>query len=145
MPSGTLARSAASVVSTAVPARADSLAANGGTSVAAALPADAPYTVFAPSNEAFDAVAGVVATLTADQLRDVLLFHVLDTTDFPAPVLSTDLPAAAANLGTLNAANDIAYLPGPPPTFEGADIVSGLVDINVTNGVVHVIDAVMVP
>jgi transforming growth factor-beta-induced protein len=117
----------------------------GGTTVAAALAADAPYTVFAPTNAAFDAVAAVVATLTADQLRDVLLFHVLDTTDFPAPVLSTDLPAAAANLGTLNAANDIAYLPGPPPTFEGADIVSGLVDINVTNGVVHVIDAVMVP
>ena len=115
----------------------------GGTTVAAALAADAPYTVFAPTNAAFTAVESVVAGLSAAQVRDVLLYHVLNTTTFPAPVLSTDLPAAAANLDTLNSANDIPFLPGPPPTVDGAGI--SLADINVTNGVVHVIDAVMVP
>jgi transforming growth factor-beta-induced protein len=112
-------------------------------SVAAALAADAPYTVFAPDNAAFAAVSTTLATLTAEQVRDVLLYHVLNTTTFPAPVRSSSLPGAAATLGTLNAANDIPFLPGPPPTFDGAGLV--LTDINVTNGVIHVIDAVMIP
>jgi hypothetical protein len=46
-------------------------------------------------------------------------------------------------LGTLNAANDIPFLPGPPPTVDGAGLL--VTDVNVTNGVVHVIDAVMIP
>lgn len=113
----------------------------GGTSVAEALSADAPYTVFAPDDDAFTAAAGVIATLTATQVRDVLLYHVLDTDDFPAPVLAADLPAAAAELASLQG-EDVSFTPAPP-TVEGAAVVT--TDIVVTNGVVHVIDAVMVP
>jgi transforming growth factor-beta-induced protein len=112
-------------------------------SVADALAADAPYTVFAPNNAAFAAISATLATLTAEQVRDVLLYHVLNTTTFPAPVRSSSLPSAAVTLGTLNAANDIPFLPGPPPTVDGAGLL--VTDVNVTNGVVHVIDAVMVP
>lgn len=116
---------------------------SGGTTVAAALSADAPYTVFAPSNAAFTAAASVVAGLTAAQVRDVLLYHVLDTTTFTAPVLAADLPAADGDLATLNAANSIPYVAGPPPTVDGASVEA--TDIVVTNGVVHLIGAVMVP
>ena len=113
-----------------------------GMTVADALSAQAPYTVFAPDNDAFTAAASVIATLTPAQVRDVLLFHVLDPAVFTAPVLAADLPTTATNLATLNAA-DVAFAPGPPPTVDGAGIAAA--DIVVTNGVVHVIDAVMVP
>jgi len=84
----------------------------------------------------------VTATLSAAQLRDVLLYHVLSTTTFTTPVLAADLPTANASLATLNGAA-IPFVVGPPPTVDGAGIV--VTDIVVTNGVVHVIDAVMVP
>jgi len=113
------------------------------TPVAAALSAQAPYTVFAPTNAAFEAASGVTATLSPAQLRDVLLFHVLDTTAFAAPVLSGDLPMMSGDLRTLNGAS-IAYN-STGPTFDGAGLAPGLTDIVVTNGVIHVIDAVMVP
>lgn len=113
-----------------------------GTTVAAALSAQAPYTVFAPTNEAFTAASGVIAGLSAAQVRDVLLYHVLSTTTFTTPVLAADLPTADASLDTLNGAA-IPFVAGPPPTVDGAGIV--ITDIGVTNGVVHVIDAVMVP
>jgi transforming growth factor-beta-induced protein len=84
-----------------------------------------------------------VAGLTEDQVRDVLLYHVLSTTSFPAPVLAADLPAADASLATLNTANTIPFVAGPPPTVDGAAIVA--TDIIVTNGVIHLIGSVMVP
>lgn len=110
------------------------------TTVAAALSAQAPYTVFAPTNAAF---AAAPAGLTPAQLRDVLLFHVLNTATFTSPVLSTGLPAAAGPLDTLNGA-DIAFNP-TGPTFQTQSLAPGLFDINVTNGVVHVINGVMIP
>ncbi len=115
----------------------------GGSTIAAALSADAPYTVFAPTNDAFTAASATIATLTADQVRDVLLYHVLDTAEFTTPVLAADLPTADASLATLNAANDIPFVVGPPPTVDGAGVVA--TDIVVTNGVIHLIDGVMVP
>jgi transforming growth factor-beta-induced protein len=115
----------------------------GGDTIADALAADAPYTVFAPTNDAFTAAAATVAGLTEDQVRDVLLYHVLSTTSFPAPVLAADLPAADASLATLNTANTIPFVAGPPPTVDGAAIVA--TDIIVTNGVIHLIGSVMVP
>lgn len=113
-----------------------------GVTVADALAAQAPYTVFAPDDDAFAAAASILETLTPTDVRDVLLFHVLDPAVFTAPVLAADLPTAGSDLATLNAA-PMAFSPGPPPTVDGAGIA--VTDIVVTNGVVHVIDAVMVP
>lgn len=102
-----------------------------------------PFTVFAPTNDAFTAASSTIAGLTPAQVTNVLLYHVLDPATFTEPVLAADLPTAATDLATLNAANDIPFAPGPPPTVDGAGIVT--TDINVTNGVVHIIDEVMVP
>jgi transforming growth factor-beta-induced protein len=115
----------------------------GGTTVAAALSAQAPYTVFAPTNDAFTAAEGIIETLSAAQVRDVLLFHVLDPATFTEPVLSGGLPSGTTELATLNGATATLDTTGTPPTIETADIVA--TDIVVTNGVVHVIDAVIVP
>lgn len=113
-----------------------------GTSVADALTAQAPYTVFAPTNDAFSRAP---AGLAPDALRDVLLLHVVDA---GAPVLSTGIPATAPALGgmlTFDTAAD-------PPTVAGPGGATGpgtanivLTDLNVTNGVVHVISEVILP
>jgi transforming growth factor-beta-induced protein len=110
----------------------------GGPSVAEALVADAPYTVFAPINQAFTDLGAVDDT---ELLRDVLLLHVVNA---GAPVLSNGIPAAADSL-----------LPGESLTFDSSapsvssdgttDAAIAITDINVTNGVIHAIDAVLLP
>jgi transforming growth factor-beta-induced protein len=114
-----------------------------GTTVAAALSAQAPYTVFAPTNAAFDAIASTTATLTPAQIRDVLLYHVLSTTAFPTPVLAADLPSSATDLATLNGATVRLDPTVTPPTVDGQPIV--ITDVVVTNGVVHVVGGVLLP
>lgn len=106
------------------------------TTVADALSADGSLTVFAPTNAAFDDASAVVESLDAEGVRDVLLYHVVDT---GTPVLSTDL--SDGDVPTLNGADVTIDTAGP--TVNGAAI--GPADIHVTNGVVHVIDAVLVP
>ncbi|MEZ4411017.1 MAG: fasciclin domain-containing protein [Polyangiales bacterium] len=122
--------------------RAAELPSGGGT-VAAALAAQQPYTVFAPTNEAFTAAATTVAGLSPAQLRDVLLYHVLSPTTFTSPVLAADLPTAVTELATLNGATATLDPTRTPKTIEGANIVR--TDIVVTNGVVHLIAGVIVP
>ena len=111
---------------------------SGSTTVASALQGSGPFTVFAPTNEAFTAASSVIATLSAEQIRDVLLFHVVGGS---APVLSTGLAAGAVPTLLSGQAVDVAV--SPRPTVEGRGIVA--VDIHVTNGVIHLIDGVMVP
>lgn len=113
-----------------------------GTSVASALSARAPYTIFAPTDDAFAAISATLAGLTAEQVRDVLLHHVLSPTAFPEPVLASELPGAPADFDTIQGTT-IRFDPMPEPTVDGARIV--VTDIVVTNGVIHAIDAVMVP
>lgn len=115
----------------------------GGTTIADALSAQEPYTVFAPTDDAFSRVSPAP---DADGLRAVLLHHVVNA---GAPVLSTGIPATAdaLDMGTLTF--DTA---ATPPTVNGNGGTAGgspanidLVDINVTNGVVHVISEVLLP
>jgi transforming growth factor-beta-induced protein len=96
-----------------------------------------PFTVFAPTNSAFDDIASVAATLTPDELRDILLFHVLGGT---APVTSGDL--ANGEVPTLLTGQSVTVdITGP--TIEGAAVE--IADIHGVNGTVHVIDTVMLP
>ena len=109
----------------------------GGTTVAAALGTLSPITVFAPTNAAFEDISEVVAGLSDEEVRDVLLYHVLDN---DPPVLSTAL--ADGDVPTLQG-SDVTVAVGPPATINGNEILTA--DINVTNGVVHVIAGVLVP
>ena len=100
----------------------------------------AEFTVFAPTDEAFDNLAADLGTdiagiLALPNLADVLLYHVVAGT-----VLSTDL--SNGTVTTLNGA-DVTV-----------DITSGVMinnsnvttpDVLADNGVVHIIDAVLVP
>ncbi len=101
-----------------------------------------PFTVFAPTDEAFAKLPeGTVETLlkpeNKDQLARILKFHVLS-----GKVKSTALADGIAVDTLADAAAGIAAA-GKGFTIEGANIVA--TDIDASNGVIHVIDAVILP
>jgi len=98
-----------------------------------------PYTVFAPTDEAFKAVPP--ATLEAlakdkDRLRAVLLYHVI-----AGQVMATDVKNGPAK--TVQGANVALSRSGTFVTIEDAVVTQA--DVPATNGVVHVIDRVLMP
>ena len=152
-----LALSAAALMSTAVPAMAqdadivDTAVAAGsfGTLVAAVqaagvvdtLKGDGPFTVFAPTDEAFAALPkGTVETLllpeNKDQLVAVLTYHVV-----PGKVMSTDLSDGMT--ATTVQGGDVTIGTTDGVTVNGANVVAA--DVAASNGVIHVIDAVILP
>lgn len=98
------------------------------------------FTVFAPTNDAFAALpAGVLDGLLADPaaLADILLYHTAADRFF------SDEVVAAATIPTVQG-TDIPVAPaGTSVTVDGANLL--ITDIQATNGVVHVIDAVILP
>ncbi|MEM9067929.1 MAG: fasciclin domain-containing protein [Myxococcota bacterium] len=106
------------------------------TTIVDTLTGDGPLTVFAPTNAAFEEISDTVDGLSPEQIRQVLLYHVI-TGD--APVLSTDL--ADGDVATANGQNVTIAVAGPTVN----DNAIGPADLHVTNGVVHVVDGVLVP
>ncbi|MEM6954524.1 MAG: fasciclin domain-containing protein, partial [Myxococcota bacterium] len=104
-------------------------------SVADALTGPGTLTVFAPTNAAFEEASGTVEGLSEEQARDVLLYHVAG-----AIVLAGDL--SDGPVPTLNGGAEVEIV-ADPPSVNGEGIVA--TDINVTNGVVHLIDGVLIP
>lgn len=105
------------------------------------LKGDGPFTVFAPTDEAFAALPeGTVETLlkpeNQDQLVAILTYHVV-----PGKVMSTDLSddmtAATVQGGEITIDLDNGVM------INEASVVSA--DIEASNGVIHVIDAVILP
>jgi uncharacterized surface protein with fasciclin (FAS1) repeats len=98
-----------------------------------------PFTVFAPTDAAFAKVPA--ATLDAlakdkDRLRQVLTFHVV-----PGKVMAADVKAG--NVKTVNGADLPLSRSG---SFVGVDqALVTKADIQATNGVIHVIDQVLMP
>lgn len=101
--------------------------------------ADANFTVFAPTNEAFAAIADVVATLTPEQLTNVLLYHVLDTR-----VLSGDITGEVEVPTLLEGQSITVNVVNGNVVINGNSTVT-TADVDGTNGVIHVIDAVLIP
>ena len=98
-----------------------------------------PFTMFAPSDEAFKAVpAETLAKLAADKdlLRSVLTFHVL-----PGKVMASDVQTD--NVKTVQGANVATSKAGTFVTVEDALVQTA--DLPASNGVVHVIDRVLMP
>ena len=108
--------------------------------LAGTLSGDGPFTVFAPTDAAFEALytaLGVsgIEEISAETLVPILQYHVVS-----GNVLSTDL--AAGNVATLN--GDITFDLSGPVTINGSSEVI-VTDIQGANGVVHVIDEVLLP
>jgi transforming growth factor-beta-induced protein len=108
-------------------------------SLRATLSGTGPFTVFAPTNAAFEAVdPDVLAFLLATpaELTKVLTYHVVS-----GKVLSTDLSSGAVN--TLNTGQQVTIDLMGGVKVNGASVVTA--DIEATNGVIHVIDEVLIP
>lgn len=99
---------------------------------------DAELTVFAPTNEAFDAALAANPDLTDEQITEILTYHVLTST-----VLSSDLDAEQ-DVETLQGENMNVVLDNETVTINGSVVVE-TADLAGSNGVVHIIDGVLLP
>jgi uncharacterized surface protein with fasciclin (FAS1) repeats len=99
-----------------------------------------PFTVFAPTDEAFAALPeGTVESLlqNPDALRDILLYHVVSGKVMAADVIKLDR-AETAQGGWVSIST---Y--GGTVRINDARVVTA--DVEASNGVIHVIDAVILP
>ncbi|NJN84605.1 MAG: fasciclin domain-containing protein [Caldilineaceae bacterium] len=107
-----------------------------------ALKSEGPFTVFAPTDEAFAALpAGTVEALLADpegDLTQILLFHVV-----PGKVLAADI-SDGLEAETLQGAT-LTFTVGDDGSVMVNDVPVIATDIEGANGVIHVIDSVLLP
>lgn len=99
-------------------------------------------TVFAPPNEAFAAVPkATIDNLLAnpDLLKRVLTYHVV-----PSKILSSDIPIGETGVATLAGPQITVNNNGRRVTINGNSRVIKT-DLEATNGVIHVIDRVLIP
>jgi len=118
------------------------LAAAQAAGLAEALQGDGPFTVFAPTDEAFAKLPeGTVANLLKEEnrgkLAEILKYHVV-----PGRVYSEDV-LGGKELKTLQGQTLEARVESGRAMIENAGIVA--TDIDASNGVIHVIDSVMLP
>jgi transforming growth factor-beta-induced protein len=104
------------------------------------LSGDGPFTVFAPTDDAFAALPdGVVAGLLEDipALTDVLTYHVISGSVLAEQVVGLTSATTLQGEDVTIAVNDGSVM------IDGAKVI--ITDIIGSNGVIHVIDAVILP
>lgn len=101
-----------------------------------------PFTVFAPLNTAFEAIAGTVAGLTPEQLATVLTYHVVVGSNVRSTDLTDNMVVEAVNgqTFTINLGNGATIT---DQTGQTSEII--LTDVQATNGVIHVLEKVIIP
>ncbi len=112
--------------------------------LASALTGSGTFTVFAPTNAAFSAVSSTTATLTPTQLGNVLKYHVLTST-VKASTAITVAGGSSNQILTLLGGSDKVTLTVPSGVLKVNAARVTLFNIRCTNGVIHVIDAVLIP
>jgi uncharacterized surface protein with fasciclin (FAS1) repeats len=105
------------------------------------LKSEGPFTVFAPTDEAFAALPeGTVATLllpeNKEQLISILTYHVV-----PGKVMSGDLSNGMT--ATTVQGSDVTIMIADGVSINGANVTTA--DVEASNGVIHVIDSVILP
>ena len=116
------------------------LAAATAAGLADTLSGDGPFTVFAPTDEAFAALPeGTVEALLEDPaaLSEILLYHVVS-----GKVLAADV-VSLTSATTVQGSDVTITVDGGSVMVDGANVTS--TDIEASNGVIHVIDAVILP
>jgi len=116
------------------------------TNLVSTLQGEGPFTVFAPTNEAFNALGVDLATISDDALTEILLYHVLG-----AEVKSSDLAdgqtyASTATttgpdgnaLSMLVEKSSAGVMVNNTATVTSADVIAD-------NGVIHILDNVITP
>jgi uncharacterized surface protein with fasciclin (FAS1) repeats len=110
--------------------------------LAETLSGEGPFTVFAPTNAAFEAVpAETLQSLQQEENREqlvgVLTYHVV-----PGTLRAADL-SDGQELTTVNGATLTVSIDGGTVRVGGAAVTTA--DVEASNGVVHIIDAVLLP
>lgn len=118
------------------------------------LSGDGPYTVFAPTNAAFEKLpAGTLDTLTMpenrEQLRNILTYHVVSG-DMMAAALTQAITDGngSAELTTLSGETLTATLDGEEVILTdatGGTATVTMTDVDASNGTIHAIDTVLMP
>jgi uncharacterized surface protein with fasciclin (FAS1) repeats len=107
-----------------------------------ALKSEGPFTVFAPTDEAFKKLPeGTVEALLKDRekLKAILTYHVV-----PGRVLSGDLPEGNTAAKTLSGQKvSVVRSTRGAVTVDGAKVITA--DVVAGNGIIHVIDSVILP
>ena len=101
---------------------------------------EGPFTVFAPTDDAFAALpAGVLDALllpeNKDVLTQILTYHVVPGQVMAADVTDGDVATVEGQAVTLSTADGV--------TVNGAKVIQA--DVVTSNGVIHAIDAVLLP
>ncbi len=108
-----------------------------------ALKGDGPFTVFAPTNDAFAALPdGTLDTLLMEenigQLQDILKLHVV-----AGKIKSKDIAEGTTEVETLGGDTIEVVNDGGKITVGGAEVI--MADVYTSNGVIHAIDSVILP
>jgi len=100
-----------------------------------------PYTVFAPTNAAFEALGGTLDTLLKPankaELSEILTYHVV-----PGELSSAEL-SDGQKLETVQGGSLEVKISNGEVTVNGAKVATA--DVEASNGIVHVIDEVLLP
>ena len=104
------------------------------------LSGEGPFTVFAPTNEAFDALPeGVLDALLLPEneavLTSILTYHVVPGEVTSDMITDGDVATVEGQSVTISTEDGV--------TVNGATVVTA--DVDASNGVIHVIDAVLIP
>lgn len=104
------------------------------------LSGEGPFTVFAPTDDAFAALpAGVLDALLLPENKDtlvkILTYHVVSGKVMAADVMAGDVATVEGQTVKLATEGGV--------TVNGANVVTA--DVEASNGVIHVIDAVILP
>jgi uncharacterized surface protein with fasciclin (FAS1) repeats len=115
----------------------------GAADLADALSGTGPYTIFAPTNEAFaamdqDLLADLLKPENKDKLVTVLSYHVV-----PGKISSAEIAGKSEATASLNNKDMLIDGTGDSIKVNTATVTMG--DIAASNGVIHVIDQVLVP
>lgn len=111
-----------------------------------ALATGGPYTVFAPTNEAFVALLNELGATSLDDipvevLTKVLLYHVVDGRVYSSDLRTGSVSTLLGQPFMVNTAN----LTITDANGRTANLLPSLLNVQATNGVVHVIDRVILP
>ncbi|MEZ5282705.1 MAG: fasciclin domain-containing protein [Acidimicrobiales bacterium] len=109
------------------------------------LQGDGPFTVFAPTEEAFSAALDALGITAEELLADtdtltaILTYHVVPGEVMAADVVGLD----GESVATVNGANIVVTVDGDTVMINDATVVA--TDVAASNGVIHVIDTVLLP
>ena len=109
------------------------------------LQSEGPFTLFAPTDEAFAAAGIDLAALDTPEgketLANILLYHVV-----PGKIMSADLTDGKSNVTTANGDLLLVYVSDVLGVMVGDGVAMvTLADVPASNGVIHVIDKVLTP